>query len=553
MLHATRGATLVAAQVFVAKTRAACTLTRRRSRKNRARRAQAQRLRLAAICAPVGGAHRRTASAPRLKPNAEPRIALPRRESTLMTASSNDADGAPDIAALAAAHDAERYALHSKHLNEMMVRVLKTIGYDVCFTRGSGAYLFDRKGDRYLDLLSGWGVFALGRNHPAVRRALIGALEADLPNLVQLDLSTLAGVLAGRLLEYTPWLDKAFFANSGTEAVEAAIKFARAATGRAGVLHCGHSFHGLSYGALSLNGDEIFKKGFGPLVPGAAQIPFNDLAALEKALGKKDVAAFFVEPIQGKGVNMPEDGYLAAAAALCKKYGTLFVADEIQTGVGRTGRFLAIDHYGVEPDMVLLAKALSGGQVPVGVVLTRKWIFDKVFDRMDRAVVHGSTFAKNDLAMSAALATLEVLKHEKVIENAAAQGERLIASFKKMAEGYELVADVRGKGMMIGIEFGPPQSFKLKAAWNLLETVNSGLFCQLISIPLFRDHKVLTQVAGHGNHTIKLLPPLTLADADCEWVEKSFDAVIADAHKAPSAVWSLGKTLAEHALKAQFG
>jgi ornithine--oxo-acid transaminase len=413
--------------------------------------------------------------------------------------------------------------------------------------------LFDRKGDRYLDLLSGWGVFAIGRNHPALREAIVGALDADLPNLVQLDVSTLAGILAERLLEYAPWLDKVFFANSGTEAIEAAIKFARGATGRPNIAHCAHSFHGLTYGALSMNGDEIFKKGFGPLMPGAVEIPFDDLEALERALSKRNVAAFFVEPIQGKGVNIPKDDYLAGAAALCRKYGTLFVADEIQTGVGRTGRFLAIDHYGVEPDMVVLAKALSGGHVPIGAVLTRKWVFDKVFDRMDRAVVHGSTFSKNDLAMTVGIATLDVLKNERIIENAAARGERLLASFSKMAEGYELVAKVRGKGLMIGIEFGPPRSFKLKAAWNLLETVNSGLFCQLISIPLFRDHKVLTQVAGHGNHTIKLLPTLTLTDEDCDWIEKSFDAVIGDAHNAPSAVWSLGRTLAEHALKARMG
>ncbi len=471
----------------------------------------------------------------------------------LDSAAASSRESPYDLGALALARDGERYGLHTQHLNEMWVRVLKTIGYDVGFTRGVGPYLFDRAGDRYLDLLSGWGVFAIGRNHPAVREALISVLNADLPNLVQLDVSVLAGVLAERLLSRTPWLDKAFFANSGTEAVEAAIKFARCATGRADIVHCAHSFHGLTYGSLSMNGDAVFKKGFGPLLPGAREIPFNDLAALEEALKNRDVAAFFVEPIQGKGVNMPAEDYLAGAAALCRKYGTLFVADEIQTGMGRTGKFLAIEHYGVEPDMVVLAKALSGGHVPVGAVLTRKWVFDKVFDRMDRAVVHGSTFSKTDLAMAAGIATLQVLDDERVIENAAAQGARLIDAFKKMAEGYELVVDVRGKGLMIGVEFGPPQSFKLKAAWNLLETVNSGLFCQLISIPLFRDHKVLTQVAGHGNHTIKLLPPLTLSDEDCAWIERSFDAVIADAHNAPSAVWSLGKTLAQHAIKARMG
>lgn len=458
-----------------------------------------------------------------------------------------------DFAELYAAHEDERFDLHSKHLNDMWVRVLKTIGYDVGFVRGSGQYLYDRHGARYLDLLSGWGVFAIGRNHPSLRKALTSVIAADLPNLVQLDVSVPAGLLAKRLLSYTPYLDKVFFANSGTEAVEAAVKFARAATGRAGIVHCAHSFHGLTYGALSLNGDAVFKKGFGPLLPHAVEIPFDDLEALEAALRSRDVAAFFVEPIQGKGVNIPDDGYLAGAAALCRKYGALFVADEIQTGVGRTGRFFAIDHYGVEPDMVLVAKALSGGHVPVGAVITRKWIFNKVFDRMDRAVVHGSTFGKNDLAMAAGLATLEVLESERLIENAAALGERLLAAFRAMAEGYELVAGVRGKGLMIGIEFGEPRSFKLKAAWNLLETVNSGLFCQLISIPLFKTHKVLTQVAGHGNHTIKLLPSLTIDASDCEWIEKSFDDVIADAHKTPGAVWSLGKTLAEHAIKARLG
>ncbi|HTO79067.1 MAG TPA: aminotransferase class III-fold pyridoxal phosphate-dependent enzyme [Methylocystis sp.] len=455
------------------------------------------------------------------------------------------------LAELARRREGERYALHSKHLNEMWVRVLKTIGWDVGFVRGEGAYLYDRSGARYLDLMSGYGVFAIGRNHPKVRDALIDVLNSQSPNLAQFDVSVLAGVLAERLLAHTPWLEKAFFSNSGAEAVEAAIKFARYATRRSGIVHCAHSFHGLTYGALSLNGDPIFRKGFGPLLPDTHEIPFDDLSALEAALHDRDVAAFVVEPIQGKGVNIPKDDYLSGAAALCKNYGTLFVADEIQTGVGRTGKFLAIEHFGVEPDIVVLAKALSGGHAPIGVTLTREWIFNKVFDRMDRSVVHGSTFSKNDMAMAAALATLEVLEDENVIENAAAKGDRLLASLSKMAERYELVSAVRGKGMMIGVEFGPPKSLMLKATWNLLEAASSGLFGQLICIPLFKDHKILTQVAGHGNPTIKLLPSLTLTDEDCAWIERSFDQVIAEAHRAPSAVLSLGKTLAEHAIKAR--
>jgi ornithine--oxo-acid transaminase len=455
-----------------------------------------------------------------------------------------------DMASLFAERESQRFDMHTRHLNAQMVRVLKTIGYDAGFCRGVGQYLYDRDGNRYLDLLSGFGVFAIGRNHPRVRDALKSVLDSELPNLVQMDVSTLAGVLAERLLAYTPYLDKVFFANSGAECVEAAIKFARSATKRQAIVYCEHAFHGLTYGALSLNGDAMFRDGFQPLLQDCHSVPFNDLAALEKMLAWRKVAAFIMEPIQGKGVNLPDDGYLAGAAELCRKHGTLFIADEIQTGLGRTGRFLAVDHWGVEPDMVLLAKALSGGHAPVGAVLTRKWIYEKMFDRMDRAVVHGSTFAKNDLAMAAGIATLEVLESERVIENAARMGERLHAAFTRM-QHYEFLREVRGKGLMIGIEFGPPKSLKLKASWNMIEAANKGLFCQLITIPLFKDHHILTQVAGHGSHTVKLLPPLTLTEADCDDIETAFDTVIAGAHRMPGAAWSLGKNLIGHAMKAR--
>jgi ornithine--oxo-acid transaminase len=456
-----------------------------------------------------------------------------------------------DMAALFAERERDRYVMHSRHLNEQMVRVLRTLGYDVGFCRGLGPYLYDRNGERYLDLLSGFGVFALGRNHPAVRGALESVLASELPNLVQLDVPTLAGILAERLLAHVPYLDKAFFANSGAEAVEAAIKFARAATRRPGLIYCEHAFHGLTYGALSLNGDGIFRDGFEPLLPDCTRVPFNDLDALERVLARGTAAAFFVEPIQGKGVNMPADGYLKAAAELCRRHGTLFVADEIQTGMGRTGRFLAVEHWAVEPDMVLLAKSLSGGHVPSGAVLMRKPIFDKVFNRMDRAVVHGSTFAKNDLAMAAGIATLDVIESENLIARAARLGERLMAGLSALVPRYELMTEVRGKGLMLGIEFGAPRSFKLRASWNVVEAASKGLFCQLITIPLFKDHKILCQVAGHASHTIKLLPALVISDEDCDWIVRAFDRVIADGHRVPGAVWSLGRTLVDHAMRAR--
>lgn len=468
-----------------------------------------------------------------------------------MVLASNVAAQGVDIASLFVEREAERYALHTRHGNEAMVRVLRTIGYDVGFCAGQGQYLFDRAGTRYLDLLSGWGVFGVGRNHPAIRQALSGVLAANLPGLVQMDVSPLAGVLAEQLLQLAPFLQKVHFVNSGSEAVEAAIKLARKATGRPGLVYCDGAFHGLSSGALSLNGGAVFREGFGPLLPNCVAVPFNDLAALEGALARREMAAFIVEPIQGHSVSVAEDGYLAGAQALCRKYGSLFVADEIQTGLGRTGRMLAIDHWGVEPDMVLISKTLSGGQIPVAAVLARRAIFDKVFDRMDRAVVMGSTFAANDLAMAAGIATLEVIRSERLVENAARRGERLMAAFEAMAERYAVVDRIRGKGLMIGIEFGRPRPLTLRASWDLLEAANPGLFCQLITLPLFKDHKILAQVAGHASHTVKLLPALVITEEDCDWIEHAFDKVIAGSQRVPGAVWSLGATLAGHALKAR--
>ena len=458
-----------------------------------------------------------------------------------------------DILAELTERAGESFSLHDKYLNRQMVRVLKTIGFDRHYTRAEGQYLFDGSGTRYLDLLAGFGVFAVGRNHPTVKKAIVDVLGADLPNLVQMDASLLSGLLAERLLSHVPGQDRVFFCNSGTEAVEAAIKLSRAATGRSKLIFCDHAFHGLTMGALTLNGDASFRSGFGPLLADAARVPWNDLAALEAALAGDDVAAFFVEPIQGKGVNLPGPDYLREAARLCKQHGALFVADEVQTGLGRTGKFLAIEHDDVDPDLVLLAKALSGGFVPVGAVVGKKWIFDRTFDRMDRAVVHGSTFGKNNLAMAAGLATLAVIDDEALIENAAVRGANLQRRLSALVGKYELLKEVRGRGLMIALEFGAPKSLALRAAWTLLEKATKGLFCQMVIIPLFTRHHILSQVAGHEMYVIKLLPPMCISQADEDWIVAAFDDVIADCHKVPGAVWELATTLAGHALKSKAG
>jgi ornithine--oxo-acid transaminase len=457
-----------------------------------------------------------------------------------------------DVAGLIEERRADKFALFDRHLNAQLVRVLRTLGFAVDYVRAEGAYLFDADGNRYLDLLSGFGVFALGRNHPTVVHALEQVLRGQLAGLVQLDVSLLAGLLAERLTGYMPWLEKLFFCSSGAEAVEAAIKFSRAATGRTRIAHCEHAFHGLTYGAVSLCSDRPFRERFGPFVGACTPVPFDDLAALEQVLAGRDVAAFVVEPIQGKGVNVPSEDYLREAARLCRGHGTLLVADEIQTGMGRTGRFLASEHCGVEPDLVLLAKALSGGFVPVGAVACRREVFDRVFDRMDRAFVHGSTFSKNDLAMAAGLATLTVLEDENLIARAAHFGARLIEGLQGRLAGHEVVKAVRGKGMMIALEFGPPRDVRLKAAYGLMDQASKGLFCQLILIPLLLRHRILAQVAGHELPVIKLLPPLVLSESDLDWTLRGFAEVIGDSHSL-GGMLDLGRTLAAQALRARAG
>ncbi|MEO1069518.1 MAG: aspartate aminotransferase family protein [Cyanobacteria bacterium J06638_6] len=448
----------------------------------------------------------------------------------------------------------DNFSLHSQYLNPQMVNVLKTIGFDRHYVRAEGPYLFDDQGDRYLDLLAGFGVFALGRNHPKIVQALQDVLTAELPNLVQMDVSLLSGLLAERLQQITPpGLDRIFFANSGTESVEAAIKFSRYATGRGKIVYCAGGYHGLTLGALSATGDPHFRGGFGPFLPDFIEVPFGDLAALEQALARKDVAAFITEPIQGHGVWIPEADYLPGAVELCHRYGSLFIADEVQTGLGRTGKWWAVEHFGVEPDLLCMAKALSGGFVPVGAVACRSWIFDQVFNRMDRAVVHGSTFGKNNLAMAAGLATLDVLETEGWINHAAQMGKQIMADLQPLVAQYDCLKVVRGRGMMMALEFGEPKSLKLKLSWKMLETANRGLFSQIITVPLFTRHRILSQVAGYGMNVVKFIPPLTLQESDRRWIVEAVTDVVADAHRIPGAAWDFGKTLATQAMKTKAG
>ena len=446
-----------------------------------------------------------------------------------------------DIAALLKKHAGRNYELHAAHVNPANVRTLKTIGFDRCYVRAEGPYLWDITGTKYLDLLSGYGVFSLGRNHPDVRRVLTDFLNADYPSLVKMEAPLLSGLLAEELKKRMPnQLDMVFFTNSGTEGIETAIKYAKCATGKPAILHCAKSFHGLTYGALSLNGDESFREGFGPFMPDCRKIPFNDLAALEEALSKGDVAGFIVEPVQGKGVNLPLPGYLRDAAALCRKHGALFIDDEVQSGMGRTGRFLAIEHEGdVDPDIVILSKALSGGFVPVGAVLCKKWIHEKVFSSMQRSVVHSATFSQGSFAMAAGLAALDVIDRHGLIKNAERLGNRIGEGVRAMMPRYEFLKEVRWRGLMMGIEFGPPRSLGLKAAWALIHKLDKSLFPQVAIMPLLDKHHIITQVAGHNVDVVKLLPPLVINEEDVQWFLKGFEDVLIGMHKFPGPAWDV--------------
>jgi ornithine--oxo-acid transaminase len=447
----------------------------------------------------------------------------------------------PSVQELLAVRSGEEMALNERYLNPQMGRILRTLGFDKVWAGGEGAHLIDADGERYLDLFGGYGVFAVGRNHPEVIAAIEQLLAAQTGNLPQLGVTLLSGVLAEQLLARAPGSVGAMVpANTGTEAVEAAIKISRAATARPRVLYAEHAFHGLTLGSLSLNGGVEFREGFGPLLPGCDPVGFGDLDGLARELARDDVAAFIVEPIQGKGVNLPPPDYLPAAQRLCREAGALFVCDEVQTGIGRTGRFLALEHWGLEPDMICLAKALSGGYVPIGAVLVSRAAFEQVFDGMERAVRHGSTFGGNDLAAAVALATLRVLEQEQLITRAERMGALLLELTAPLVERFEVVADVRGLGLMWAIEFGPPAGVSARRLWERVERRQPGLFSQLVTVPLFHEHKIFCQVAGHHMNVIKALPALTIEEGEVRRFAAALEQTIAAAERYPAALARFG-------------
>ncbi len=439
--------------------------------------------------------------------------------------------------------------LYSTHVNPQWVRLLNLLEMNVRYERCQGAELFTADGRRILDFLSGYCVHNTGHNHPDIVAALQRELNGFGPAMLQSHVPELAGELAQRLCERAGGrLTKASFCSSGSEGVETAIKFSRAHTGRAGLLYAHGAFHGLTCGALSLMGDPFWREGFGPLLPGTEAIPFGNLAALEERLATKRFAAYIVEPLQAEaGIVVPEPEYLRAAQTLCRRYGTLLVLDEVQTGMYRTGRFLAAHHFGLDPDMVILAKALSGGLIPVGAVLTTDAIYDSVYGSLKRAIVHTSTFSENALAMRAGLATLDAIESEGLGQRAIGLGDALRGKLREALAGFEMVKEVRGLGMLSGIEFIAPRQIRLRLPFKAFRKIHPGMFGQVLVMRLFRDRNILTQVCGNNFLVLKVAPPLVVSEHQLDEFVAAIRAVVEEAHTSNS-FWAEALGLAGRAM-----
>jgi ornithine--oxo-acid transaminase len=428
---------------------------------------------------------------------------------------------------------------YERYVNPQWVRMLDILQMNVSYVRCSGAELHTADGRIILDFNSGYCVHNVGHNHPRVIAALKDELDKSGPAMLQSHVAELAGKLAERLCGLAGGrLTKAFFASSGSEGIEAAIKFARAHSGRPGILCASGGFHGLTCGALSLMSNAFWKEGFGSLLPNIEFVPYGDTEELERKLATKAFAAFVLEPVQGEGgVLVPSREYLSNVQALCRHYGTLFVLDEVQTGLYRTGPFLAAHHFAVEPDMVVLAKALSGGLVPCSAVLMSDAICNSVYSSLKRALIHTSTFGENSLAMRAGLTTLDILEDERLGQRATIAGENLRRALIERLAKYEMISEIRGLGLLNAIEFKAPRSLKLRIPFETFAKIHPAIFGQIVVMRMFRDHGILNQVCGNEFMVLKNSPPLMINDEQLDRFVLAIEQVV-DAMHTSSSFWT---------------
>jgi putrescine aminotransferase len=345
----------------------------------------------------------------------------------------------------------EKYA---RYLNPSLANLLKFMGFGTVPEFSRGVTLTDVAGEEWLDFLGGLGVFSLGHSHPKVVAAVREQLE-QLPLTIPIFLNRRQADLAELLAEVLPGrLQYSFFCSSGTEAVEGALKLARVVTGRTEIVSAERAYHGKTLGSLSASGRDLYKKPFEPLLAGFHQVPFGEIAAMEQAISER-TAAVILEPIQGEGgVIVPPEDYLPRVAGLCRERGALFIADEVQTGFGRTGKMFAVEHYGVEPDIMCLAKAIGGGVMPLGAFCGTPEVWEPF---RPKPWLHTSTFGSpggNPLACAAGLAAVRVIREERLPERTAELGEYFLSRLQAIREEFPTaIREVRGKGLLIGLEF----------------------------------------------------------------------------------------------------
>lgn len=455
-------------------------------------------------------------------------------------ATSNDATQAGSPLALGP----RAAVLHQRYINPVLMAIGNGNGFVKTFVRAERNYLWDDAGNQYIDFVAGFGAANLGHNHPQVVEELTQAMRCQSPGFAQSAVNPLAARLAEELVAVAPsGLELAFFSNSGTEAVEAALKLARLATGRTGLLHCDRSFHGKTLGALSVTGNPRYQKPFAPLVPDCSSIPFADLDALERELRTRKFAGFIVEPIQAEaGIYVPPREYLPEAQRLCRRYGTLLIVDEVQTGMGRTGAMFAVDALGVEPDIMTLAKSLGGGMVPIGATLSRRDLWLKAYGAVDRFALHTSTFGGGSLACTAALATLRVLREEHLLERCQARSARLFQGLRSLVERYhhDPLEEVRGAGLLVGLEFSPllpsiAAHYRASDPSGMLPFVMRDLDGLVDTVPtlyamqtLLNVHGIYAQVARSNPFVLRIQPPLTIEDDQIDRLLAALEVIAPD-------------------------
>ena len=371
--------------------------------------------------------------------------------------------------------------------------------------------LVDVEGRRYTDLLSGWGTQAFGHRPPAVEAALIAFLQGGSPSIYPSGISPYAGMLAARLQQRSGY-DAAFFASGGSEAVEAALKLARGATGKPRIACIEGAYHGCTFGSVAMMQAGPYRDIFGPHLPMVDALPAGDLAALESALQDPQLAAIVVEPIQVEsGMRVPDPAYIARLCEGTGPDGVLLIADEIQTGLGRTGRFLHSDAWPRQPDVVTLGKALGGGAMPLSAMLTRRAIFDRVYGQLTLAEVHASTFSGNSLACVAGIAALDLLD-EALIEEVNRKGRLLRAALEEWVAPSPLVAAIRGKGLLLGIDLQAPDHPCYQFDYLGVPELSAQPAIGMMLVHRLYKAGFIGQICGHAWHVLRLQPPYTTPD-----------------------------------------